>query len=75
MRVRVDLGAMDERLLDQMKELFARSPGAVPDRLRSAGPGRRGGHAARRTSACGSMSELVDKVREMCGADAVEVVR
>jgi hypothetical protein len=74
MRVRVDLGAVDEGLLDRLKELFAGSPGpcAIAFDLLDTD----GSVATLRSNQRVRLDErLVDKVREMCGADAVEVVR
>ncbi len=74
LRVRVDLGAMDEFTLDRLQDLFKEKPG--PCRV-----------AFELLSPDGSMATLeaqqrvrpdralVEAVREMCGPDAVEVVR
>ena len=74
MRVRVDLGAVDEGLLDRLKELFAGSPGPCAVAFDLLDPD--GSVATLRSNQRVRLDErLVDKVREMCGADAVEVVR
>jgi len=74
MRVRVDLGVMDEFTLDRLQELFSSKPGTCPV-------------AFEMLSADGSIAilqaaqrvrpdrALVEAVREMCGPDAVEVLR
>jgi DNA polymerase-3 subunit alpha len=74
MRVRVDLGAMDEFTLDRLKELFARCPGSCAIAFDVRDPD--GSVATLQSNQRVRLDEqLVDKVREMCGADAVEVVR
>jgi DNA polymerase-3 subunit alpha len=74
MRVRVDLGAMDEFTLDRLKELFARSPGSCAIAFDLLDPD--GSVATLQSNQRVRLDEkLVDKVREMCGANAVEVVR
>src|SRR5579862_8626624 len=73
MRVRVDLGSMDEYTLDRLKELFVRSPGPCPIafQLRNAD----GSAATLRSHQRVKPDEkLLTAVREMCGADAVDVV-
>jgi DNA polymerase-3 subunit alpha len=73
MRVRVDLGAMDEFTLDRLKELFARSPGPCPISFDLCGAD--GSLATLRSNQRVRPDEkLVEAVRQMCGADAVEVV-
>ena len=73
MRVRVDLGSMDEFTLDRLKELFARSPGPCPIAFDLFNPD---GSAAtlRSQQKVRPDEKLLTSVREMCGADAVEVV-
>ena len=74
MRVRVDLGAMDEFTLDRLKELFARSPGQCPIAFDLVDPD--GSVATLRSNQRVRVAEsLVDAVRQMCGPDAVEVIR
>jgi hypothetical protein len=74
MKVRVDLGAMDEFTLDQLKELFARSPGPCPIAFDLVDPD--GSVATLRSNQRIRLHDaLVDAIRQMCGADAVEVVR
>jgi DNA polymerase-3 subunit alpha len=73
MRVRVDLGAMDEYTLDRLKELFSRSPGPCPIAFDLRDP--QGTMATLRSNQRVKINDqLVDRVREMCGPDAVEVV-
>ncbi len=73
MRVRVDLGSMDEYTLDRLKELFARSPGPCPIAFDLLNPD---GTAAtlRSQQRVKPDEKLLTSVREMCGPDAVEVV-
>jgi len=73
MRVRVDLGSMDEYTLDRLKELFARFPGPCPIAFQLRNPD---GLAAtlRSQQRVQPDEKLLTAVREMCGADAVEVV-
>jgi DNA polymerase-3 subunit alpha len=74
MRVRVDLGAMDEFTLDQLKELFARSPGPCQIAFDMIDPD--GSVATLRTNQrVRPDDKLLNAVRQMCGADAVQVVR
>jgi DNA polymerase-3 subunit alpha len=74
LRVRVDLGAMDEFTLDRLKELFARSPGPCPISFDLLDPD--GSAATLRSNQRVRLDDqLLDRVRQMCGADAVEVVR
>jgi DNA polymerase III subunit alpha len=73
MRVRVDLGSMDEYTLDRLKELFVRSPGPCPIAFDLFNPD--GSAATLRSQQRVKPDEkLLTSVREMCGADAVEVV-
>jgi hypothetical protein len=73
MRVRVDISSMDEYTLDQLKELFVRSPGPCPIAFDLRDPD--GLTATLRSNQRVKINDqLVDKVREMCGPDAVEVV-
>jgi DNA polymerase-3 subunit alpha len=74
MRVRVELGAMDEFTLDRLKELFARSPGSCPIAFDLLDPD--GSVATLRSDQRVRLDDqLLNKVRQMCGPDAVEVVR
>jgi len=74
MRVRVDLSAMDEFTLDQLKALFSGSPGSSPIAFDLIDPD--GSVATLRSNQRVHLDErLLSKVREMCGADAVEVIR
>jgi hypothetical protein len=73
MRVRVDLGSMDEYTLDRLKELFVRSPGPCPiafQLLHSDGTAA----TLRSQQRVKPDEKLLTAVREMCGSDAVEVV-
>ena len=73
-RVRVELGAMDEYTLDRLKELFARSPGSCPISFDLQDPD--GSVATLRSNQRVRLDDkLVDAVRQMCGADAVEGIR
>jgi DNA polymerase-3 subunit alpha len=73
MRVRVDLGSMDEYTLDRLKELFVRSPGPCPIAFDLLNPD--GSAATLRSQQRVKPDEkLLTSVREMCGPDAVEVV-
>jgi DNA polymerase-3 subunit alpha len=73
-RVRVELGSMDEFTLDRLKELFVRSPGSCPiafDLLDADGS-----VATLRSNQRVRLDEkLVQDVRKWCGADAVQVIR
>jgi DNA polymerase-3 subunit alpha len=74
MRVRVDLGAMDEFTLDRLKELFSRSPGPCPIAFDL--KDQDGSVATLRSNQRVRVDErLLEAVRQMCGADAVEVTR
>ena len=74
MRVRVDLGVMDEYTLDRLKELFSRSPGPCPIAFDLLDPD--GAVATLRSNQKVRVDDrLLDAVRQMCGADAVEVIR
>jgi hypothetical protein len=72
MRVRVDLGQMDEFTLDRLQELFARKPGPCPVAfdLRSEDGTSAMLQAQQRVR---PDAALLQAVREMCGPDAVEV--
>ena len=73
MRVRVDISSMDEYTLDRLKELFARSPGPCPISFDLRDPD--GLMATLRSNQRVKINDqLVDRIREMCGPDAVEVV-
>ncbi|HEX9844291.1 MAG TPA: DNA polymerase III subunit alpha, partial [bacterium] len=73
-RVRVELGSMDEFTLDRLKELFARSPGSCPiafDLLDADGS-----VATLHSNQRVRLDEkLVEDVRKWCGPDAVQVIR
>jgi DNA polymerase-3 subunit alpha len=72
-RVRIELGSMDEFTLDELKKVFARSPGPCPiafDLLDSDGC-----VATLRSNQRVRLDEkLVEDVRKWCGADAVQVI-
>jgi DNA polymerase-3 subunit alpha len=74
MRVRVDLGMMDEFTLDRLQELFASRPGACPVAFDLVLPDGSIAtlEAQQRVRAD---QELVAAVGEMCGPGAVEVIR
>ncbi|MGA9883667.1 MAG: DNA polymerase III subunit alpha [Candidatus Acidiferrales bacterium] len=73
LRVRVFLNAMDRGALDQLQELFASRPGRCRVEF---GLVKEDGLEAtlESSSAVSADSELVARVREICGADSVEVV-
>ncbi len=72
-RVRVDLGAMDEFTLDRLQELFSSKPGACPVAFELLSPD---GSVATLLAERRVRPDraLVEAVREMCGPDAVEVL-
>jgi DNA polymerase-3 subunit alpha len=74
MRVRVDLGQMDEFTLDRLQELFSSNPGPCPVAflLLSADGTLATLEAQQRVR---PDRALLEAVRDMCGADAVEVVQ
>jgi DNA polymerase-3 subunit alpha len=74
LRVRVDLGAMDEFTLDRLQDLFREKPGPcrVAFELLSADGSTATLEAQQRVR---PDRALVEAVREMCGPEAVEVVR
>jgi DNA polymerase III subunit alpha len=73
MRVRVDLGMMDEFTLDRLQELFSSRPGPCPVAFELLSPdgsvATLEAHQRVRPDRA-----LVEAVREMCGPDAVEVL-
>src|SRR5262249_40497659 len=73
MRVRVDLGRMDEFTLDRLQELFSSRPGACPVTFELLSPD---GSVATLEAHQRVRPDrtLVEAVREMCGLDAVEVL-
>ena len=74
LRVRLDLGMMDEFTLDRLKELFAGSPGPCPVAFELLSPD--GAVATLRAEQRVRADEkLVGAVCEMCGPQAVEIVR
>jgi hypothetical protein len=74
MRVRLDLGAIDEGTLDRLQALFEKSPGPCAIAFDLLDPD--GSVATLRSNQRVRLDDqLVDKVREMCGTDAVEVMR
>ncbi len=74
MRVRVDLGMMDEFTLDRLRELFASRPGACPVAFELILPD--GSIATLETQQrVRADRELVTAVGEMCGPGSVEVIR
>lgn len=73
-RVRVNLGGMDEYTLDQLKELFTRSPGGCPIAFDMVDPD--GSVATLKSNLRVRLDQkLLDAMRMMCGQDAVEVIR
>jgi DNA polymerase-3 subunit alpha len=74
LRVRLDLGMMDEFTLDRLQELFANSPGACPVAFELLSPD--GAVATLRADQRVRADEkLVSAVCEMCGPQSVEIVR
>jgi DNA polymerase-3 subunit alpha len=74
MRVRVDLGMMDEFTLDRLQELFASRPGACPVAFELVLPD--GSMATLEVQQrVRADEELVAAVDEMCGPGTVEVIR
>jgi DNA polymerase III alpha subunit len=73
-RVRVELGSMDEFTLDELKKVFARSPGSCPitfDLL-----GADGSVATLHSNQRVRLDDkLVEDMRKWCGPDAVQVIR
>ncbi len=73
-RVRVNLEGMKECTLDQLKELFARSPGGCPIAFDMVDPD--GSVATLKSNLRVRLDQkLLDAMRMMCGQDAVEVIR
>jgi DNA polymerase III subunit alpha len=73
LRVRVELGAVDEFVLAELEQLFESKPGPCPVAFQLVqSDGTTATLAA--TSRVRADRELVDRVRQMCGADAVELV-
>ncbi len=73
MRVRVDLGIMDEFTLDRLQELFSGNPGPCRVLFELLSPN--GSIATLQAQQCIRPDRaLVEAVREMCGSDAVQVV-
>jgi hypothetical protein len=74
MRVRVDLGSMDEYTLDELKKVFAGAAGPSPivfDLLHADGS-----IATLRSNQRVRLDDkLIDDVRKWCGQDAVQVIR
>jgi DNA polymerase-3 subunit alpha len=74
MRVRVDLGSMDEYTLDELKKVFAGAAGPSPivfDLLYADGSVA----TLRSNQRVRLDDKLIDDVRKWCGADAVQVIR
>jgi len=74
LRVRVDLESLDEFTLDRLQELFESKPGPcrVAFELVTADGSMATLQAERRVQ---PDRELVEAVRQMCGRDAVEILR
>src|ERR1700692_4088179 len=73
MRVRVNMGAMDARILDELKALFAGKPGSCAvafDLISSEGAVA----TLRADQRVRPDQDLVREVRKLCGEDAVELV-
>jgi DNA polymerase-3 subunit alpha len=74
MRVRVDLGLMDEFTLDRLEELFSSKPGSCPVAFELLSPD--GSTATLQAEQRVRPDRaLLEAVREMCGPDAVELLR
>jgi DNA polymerase-3 subunit alpha len=74
LRVRVDLKALDPAVLDQLGELFTRSPGRC--RVAFELIQDDGSEATlESSSAVKADRELVERVREICGSDSVALVQ
>jgi hypothetical protein len=74
LRVRVALSAFDAGALDRLYQLFASRPGRCRvafDLVKDDGMEA----TLEASSAVRADKELVDRVREICGADSVEVVQ
>ena len=74
MRVRVDLGTMDEYTLDELKKVFASAAGPSPivfDLWHADGSVA----TLRSNQRVRLNDKLVDDVRKWCGPDAVQVIR
>jgi DNA polymerase-3 subunit alpha len=73
-RVRVELGTMDEYTLDELKKVFAKWPGSCPIAFDLTDAN--GATATLRSNQRVRLHEaLVEEVRKWCGADAVQIVR
>jgi DNA polymerase-3 subunit alpha len=72
-RVRLQMESLSEGTLDQLEELFARSPGASPVLFELHSPDGSVAmlQATRRVAA---NAELIESVRQICGAQAIELV-
>jgi DNA polymerase-3 subunit alpha len=74
MRVRIELGSMDEYTLDELKKVFASAPGPCPiafDLLLEDGSVA----TLRSNQRVRLNDKLVEDVRKWCGPDAVQVIR
>jgi DNA polymerase-3 subunit alpha len=73
-RVRVELGTMDEYTLDELKKVFANAPGSCPVAFDLCDPD--GSMATLHSNQRIRLDEkLVADVRKWCGPDAVQVIR
>jgi DNA polymerase-3 subunit alpha len=73
-RVRVELGTMDEYTLDELKKVFASAPGSCPVAFDLYDPD--GSVATLQSNQRIRLDEkLVADVRKWCGSDAVQVIR
>jgi DNA polymerase-3 subunit alpha len=74
LRVRVDLGALDADALDRLQELFSSRPGRCHVTFELVkGDGTEATLEA--GSAVRADSDLIDRVREICGTDCIAVVQ
>jgi len=67
------MGSLNESTLDQLEELFAASPGASPVLFELHSPD--GSVAVMQGAAArDSKPELIESVRQICGAQSIELV-
>jgi DNA polymerase-3 subunit alpha len=72
-RVRLETDALTERTLDQLEALFAGSPGSSPVLFELHSPD--GSVAVLQAQQCVTVNaELIESVRQICGAQAIELV-
>jgi DNA polymerase-3 subunit alpha len=74
LRVRMDLAAFDESVLDRLEELFDRKPGPCPVSFELLRPDGEVAELQTERSVRPDRDLLLE-IQEICGADAVEVLR